>query len=151
LPDPDFVFQRNEGGINEGWNSQHDGGTEGHTRRRVALMKGGTMTASGNTVNGGTMTARGSTAAGGTTETTTARGGMARGQRQGTAWQQGAVQLSRRRHRRWHKENGGGIAHGPLCWLRKWDQRGVCVYVSGLRLRLGYCKCMRYQSLVPSR
>ncbi len=27
----------------------------------------------------------------------------------------------------------------------------VCVCVSGLRLRLGYCKCMRYQSLVPSR
>ncbi len=26
---------------------------------------------------------------------------------------------------------------------------GVCV--SGLRLQLGYCKCMRYQSLVPSR
>ncbi len=26
---------------------------------------------------------------------------------------------------------------------------GVCV--SDLRLRLGYCKCMRYQSLVPSR
>jgi hypothetical protein len=26
-----------------------------------------------------------------------------------------------------------------------------CVCVSGLRLRLGYCKCMRYQSLVPSR
>jgi hypothetical protein len=25
-----------------------------------------------------------------------------------------------------------------------------CVCVSGLRLRLGYCKCMRYQSLVPS-
>ncbi len=27
----------------------------------------------------------------------------------------------------------------------------MCVCVSGLRLRLGYCKCMRYQSLVPSR
>jgi hypothetical protein len=27
----------------------------------------------------------------------------------------------------------------------------VCVCVSDLRLRLGYCKCMRYQSLVPSR
>jgi hypothetical protein len=26
----------------------------------------------------------------------------------------------------------------------------VCVF-SDLRLRLGYCKCMRYQSLVPSR
>jgi hypothetical protein len=27
----------------------------------------------------------------------------------------------------------------------------LCVCVSGLRLRLGYCKCMRYPSLVPSR
>jgi hypothetical protein len=26
-----------------------------------------------------------------------------------------------------------------------------CVCVSDLRLQLGYCKCMRYQSLVPSR
>jgi hypothetical protein len=26
-----------------------------------------------------------------------------------------------------------------------------CVCVSDLRLRLGYCKCIRYQSLVPSR
>ncbi len=26
----------------------------------------------------------------------------------------------------------------------------VCVCVSGFRLQLGYCKCMRYQSLVPS-
>jgi hypothetical protein len=26
-----------------------------------------------------------------------------------------------------------------------------CVCVSDLRLRLGYCKCVRYQSLVPSR
>jgi hypothetical protein len=35
-------------------------------------------------------------------------------------------------------------------------QTGPCssvhyVCVSSLRLRLGYCKCMRYQSLVPSR
>jgi hypothetical protein len=29
--------------------------------------------------------------------------------------------------------------------------QGVCVCVSDLRLRLGYCKCMGYQSLVPSR
>jgi hypothetical protein len=49
LPDPDFVFQRKEGGVDEGWNSQHDGGTEGRMRRRVASMKGGTMTALGNT------------------------------------------------------------------------------------------------------
>ncbi len=27
----------------------------------------------------------------------------------------------------------------------------VCVCVSDLRLQLGQCKCMRYQSLVPSR
>jgi hypothetical protein len=27
----------------------------------------------------------------------------------------------------------------------------MCVCVCGLRLRLGYSKCMRYQSLVPSR
>ncbi len=27
----------------------------------------------------------------------------------------------------------------------------IDVCVSGLRLQLGYCKCMRYQSLVPSR
>jgi hypothetical protein len=36
----------------------------------------------------------------------------------------------------------------------KWQEKGVivvCVCVSGHRLRLGYCKCMRYQSLVPSR
>jgi hypothetical protein len=39
---------------------------------------------------------------------------MARRQRQGTAWQRGAGQLSRQRHRRWHEENGGGIAHGQL-------------------------------------
>jgi hypothetical protein len=52
LPDPDFVFQRKEGGINEGWNSQHDGGTEGRMRKSVALMKGGTMTALGNTARG---------------------------------------------------------------------------------------------------
>jgi hypothetical protein len=52
LPDPDFDFQRKEGGINEEWNSQHDGGTEGCTRRTVALMKGGTMTALGNTARG---------------------------------------------------------------------------------------------------
>jgi hypothetical protein len=45
---------------------------------------------------------------------------------------------------------------GPHPWLEY--QQGsyviicpVCVCVSGLRLRLGYCKCMRYQSLVPSR
>ncbi len=49
LPDPDFVFQRKEGGVDKGWNSQHDGGTEGHTRRRVVLMKGGMMKALGNT------------------------------------------------------------------------------------------------------
>ncbi len=30
-------------------------------------------------------------------------------------------------------------------------QSSECVCVSDLRLRLGYCKCMRYQSLVPSR
>ncbi len=54
LPDPDFVFQRKEGGVNKGWNSQHDGGTEGRTRRRVALMKGGTMMALDNTVRGST-------------------------------------------------------------------------------------------------
>ncbi len=54
LPDLDFVFQRKESGINEGWNSQHDGGTEGRTRRRVVLMKGGTMTALGNTARGST-------------------------------------------------------------------------------------------------
>ncbi len=29
--------------------------------------------------------------------------------------------------------------------------RSMCVCVSGLQLRLGYCKCMEYQSLVPSR
>ena len=52
MPDPDFVFQRKEGGVNEGWKSQHDGGTEGRTRRRVTLMKGGTMTALGNTARG---------------------------------------------------------------------------------------------------
>ncbi len=27
----------------------------------------------------------------------------------------------------------------------------VCVCVSDFRLRLGYCRCMRYESLVPSR
>ncbi len=54
LPDPDFVFQRKEGGDNEGWNSQHDGSTEGRTRRRVTLMKGGTMTALGNTARDST-------------------------------------------------------------------------------------------------
>jgi hypothetical protein len=64
-------------------------------------------------------------AADGTTEMTTARGGMARQQRQGTAWQQGAGQLPRQQHRRWHKENGGSIAHGQLCWLREWDQQGI--------------------------
>jgi hypothetical protein len=31
------------------------------------------------------------------------------------------------------------------------EKRCVCVCVSDLWLRLGYCKCMRYQSLVPSR
>jgi hypothetical protein len=32
-----------------------------------------------------------------------------------------------------------------------WEGYYVCVCVSDLWLRLGYCKCMRYQSLVPSR
>ncbi len=54
MPDPDFLFQRKEGGVNEGWNSQHDGGTEDRTRRRVASMKGGTMTTLGNTARGST-------------------------------------------------------------------------------------------------
>ncbi len=52
LPDPDFVIQRKEGGVDKGWNSQHDGGTEGRMRRRVLSMKGGTMTALGNTARG---------------------------------------------------------------------------------------------------
>jgi hypothetical protein len=52
LPDPDYVFQRKVGGIDKGWNSHHDGGTEGCTRRRVTSMKGGTMTASGNIARG---------------------------------------------------------------------------------------------------
>ncbi len=34
---------------------------------------------------------------------------------------------------------------------RMQTQGQECVCVSGLRLQLGYCKCMRYQSLVPSR
>ncbi len=54
LPDSDFVFQWKEGGVAKGLNSQHDGGTEGRTRRRVALMMGGTMTALGNTARGST-------------------------------------------------------------------------------------------------
>ncbi len=54
MPDPDFVFQRKEGGVDERWNSQHDGGTEDRTRRRVASMKGGTMMALGNTARGST-------------------------------------------------------------------------------------------------
>jgi hypothetical protein len=33
----------------------------------------------------------------------------------------------------------------------KIPEEAECVCVSDLRLRLGYCKCMRYQSLVPSR
>jgi hypothetical protein len=78
LPDPDYVFQRKVGGIDKGWNSHHDGGTEGCTRRRVTSMKGGTMTAYSKGQNGRTMTARGGTVAGGTKDTTTARGGMAR-------------------------------------------------------------------------
>ncbi len=52
MPDPDFVFQRKEGGVKEGLNSQHDGGSEGRTRGRVTLMKGGTMIALGNTARG---------------------------------------------------------------------------------------------------
>ncbi len=43
-----------KGGVDKGWNGQHDGGTEGRTRRRAASMKGGTMTALGNTARGGT-------------------------------------------------------------------------------------------------
>ncbi len=69
-----------EGGIDEGWNGQHDGGIEGRTRKRITSMKGGTMMALCNT-------ARGGTAAGGMTGTTTARGSMVRRQRQGMAWQ----------------------------------------------------------------
>ncbi len=42
-----------EGGIDKGWNGQHDSGTEGCTRRRVKLMKGGSMMALGNTARGG--------------------------------------------------------------------------------------------------
>ncbi len=45
-------FRGKEGGVNERWNSQHDVGTEGRTRRRVASMKGGTMMALGNTGRG---------------------------------------------------------------------------------------------------
>jgi hypothetical protein len=86
LPDPDFVFQRKEGGVNEGWNSQHDGGTEGRTRRRVTLMKGGTMTALGNT----------------------ARGSMAGQQRQGTARRWGAQRRQRQQGAAWQDNKGKG-------------------------------------------
>jgi hypothetical protein len=94
-----------EGCVDEGW---YDDGIGQHSKGQ----------------HGGMMAARSGMAAGGTTETTTARGSMTRGHRKGTAWQQGAGQLSQWWHRRWHKENGGGIAHGRLCWLREWDQRG---------------------------
>jgi hypothetical protein len=86
LPDPDFVFQR-EGGVNEGWNSQHDGGAEGRTRRRVALMKGGTMTALDNT----------------------ARGSTAGQQRQGAARQQAAQWRRRQQGAAWRDNKGKGL------------------------------------------
>ncbi len=54
FPDPDFVFQRKEGGVDKGWDSQHDGSTESRMRRRVASMKGGTMTTLGNTARSST-------------------------------------------------------------------------------------------------
>jgi hypothetical protein len=40
---------------------------------------------------------------------------------------------------------------GSTCTPDWAGKDGVCVCVSDLRLQLGYCKCMRYQSLVPSR
>ncbi len=89
MPDADFVFQRKEGGVNEGWNSQHDGGTEGRTRRRVALMKGGTMTALGNN----------------------ARGSTAGGRRQGAAQQQAARRRQRQQGAAWQDDKGKG-RHG---------------------------------------
>ncbi len=80
MSDPDFVFQRKEGGVNEGWNSQHDGDTEDRTRRRVTSMKGGTMTALGNTARGSTAgrQRQGAARRRVATETTTAKDGMAR-------------------------------------------------------------------------
>ncbi len=80
MPDPDFVFQRKEGGVNEGWNSQHDGGTEGRTRRRGALMKGGTMTALGNKARSSTAGQRRQGAA-------QRRAARRRQRQRGTAWQ----------------------------------------------------------------
>ncbi len=86
MPDPGFVFQRKEGVVNEGWNSQHDGSTEGHTRRRVASMKGGTMMALGNT----------------------ARGSMAGGRRQGAAWRWVARRRRRQQGAAWQDNKGKG-------------------------------------------
>ncbi len=98
LPDPDFVFQRNVGGINEGWNSQHDGGTKGRTRRRVALMKGGTMTALGNTVRGSTAGRRQQGAA-------QRRVARRRQRQQGAAWQDD-------KGKGWHGSKGQYSCHG---------------------------------------
>jgi hypothetical protein len=39
-----------------------------------------------------------------------------------------------------------GVANGKMVSVVVRER--VCVF-SGLRLQLGYCKCMRYQSLVP--
>jgi hypothetical protein len=97
LPNPDFVFQRKEGGVNEGWNSQHDGGTEGCTRRRVALMKGGMMTALGNTARGSTVGRQRQGAA-------QRRAARRRQQQQGAAWQDD-------KNNGWHGSEGQYICH----------------------------------------
>ncbi len=47
----------NEGRIDEGQKVLHDGSTEGKMRRRIALTKGGMMTARGDTARGGTVRA----------------------------------------------------------------------------------------------
>jgi hypothetical protein len=43
---------KKEGRVNEGRKGLHDGSTEGKTRRRIALTKGSTMTARGDTARG---------------------------------------------------------------------------------------------------
>ncbi len=44
----------------------------------------------------------------------------------------------------------GFVLEGQLYLVLLAERDDVCVCVSDLRLQLGYCKCMRYQSLVPS-